>query len=125
MPFALGWEPRGVLITYSGALSAGHVLECHRRIAGDARFDDLRFAIVDTSPVQSISISPSDVAEIDALLQGPAWTNPWIKVVIVATRADVLQVLALHETMTDTAFKFEVRESVEAARALVAAAQFR
>jgi hypothetical protein len=76
VPFELAWEPRGVVVTYSGLLVADEILECHRRIAADLRFDDLRFAIVDTLPVRSVSLSRADVEQIDAFLQGPAVTNP-------------------------------------------------
>lgn len=64
MPFELAWEPRGVVITYSGLIVAEDVLECHRRIAADVRFDDLRYAIVDTLPVRSISLSGADVVSV-------------------------------------------------------------
>ncbi len=120
MPYELGWELRGVLATYSGDLSANDVLDCHRCIASDPRFDDLRFAIVDTSLVQSLALTRADIEQIDAFLQGPAWTNPNVKVVFVAKHPDILAALSTYDGMPDRAYKQVVCESVETARALIA-----
>ena len=119
MPFEHCWESRGVVITYSGTLMAEDVLECHRQIAGDPRFDDLRYAIVDTLPVQSVSFSRPEVEEIDAFLRGPAWTNPNIQVVIVATVPAVLRVLSYYDVIADRSYKALVCPSAELARQMV------
>lgn len=116
MPFELAWEPRGVVITYSGFLVPEEILECHRRIAADARFDDLRFAIVDTLPVESISLSRADVGEIDAFLRGPARTNPNIRVALVVTHPDVRRALLFYDGLVDRTFKAVVFRSVLDAR---------
>lgn len=116
MPFELAWEPRGVVITYSGLIVAEDVLECHRRIAADVRFDDLRYAIVDTLPVRSISLSGADVEEIDAFLRGPACTNPSIRVAFVATHPNVQRALKYYGALADRAFQVVVCESLPAAR---------
>lgn len=121
MPFELGWEPYGVVVTYSGAPLAAEVLACHRQIAADLRFDELRYAIVDTRPIRSLSFSRADVEEIDAFLQGPACTNPRLRVAIVATHPDVLRALSYYGAMADRAFKEVVCESVEAARRVLGA----
>lgn len=121
MPFELAWEPRGVVITYSGMIVAEEVLDCHRRIAADARFDDLRYAIVDTLPVRSISMSDADVEEIDAYLRGPAFTNPNIAVAFVATLPDVLRALTYYDALADHAFQGVVCESLPVARRQLAA----
>lgn len=120
VPYELGWEIRGVVATYSGDLSANDVLDCHRCIASDPRFDDLRFAIVDTSLVQSLALTRADIEQIDAFLQGPACTNPNVKVVFVAKHPDVLAVLSSYDAMPGRAYKQVVCESAEAARALIA-----
>ncbi len=116
MPFELAWEPRGVVVTYSGLLVADEILECHRRIAADLRFDDLRFAIVDTLPVRSVSLSREDVEQIDAFLQGPAVTNANIRVAFAATHPDVLRALSFYGSLADRAFQEVVCASVPAAR---------
>ncbi|URI07926.1 hypothetical protein MW290_04895 [Aquincola tertiaricarbonis] len=121
MPYELSWEPRGVVVTYSGNLLHEELLERHQQIAADARFDDLRYAIVDTLPTQSLSLSRADVEEVDAFLRGPACTNPNIRVVFVATHPDVLRALADYDAMADRAFKEVVCGSAQAARDLIGA----
>ena len=105
-----------MVITHSGMLVAEDVLECHRRIAADVRFDDLRYAIVDTLPVRSISLSSAEVEEVDAFLRGPACTNPSIRVAFVASLPDVLRALAYYDGLADHAFQGVVCESLTVAR---------
>lgn len=121
MSFELGWEARGVIVTYAGTLFPDEVLECHQLIAGDRRFDDLRFAIVDTLSVRSMSFSRSDIERIDAFLQGPAWTNPNIRVVFVATLPEVLQALAIYQAICSYySYKPAICSSIPAARVWLA-----
>lgn len=119
MPFGLEWETRGLLITYSGALPAREILQCHERIASDLRFDGLRFAIVDTHAVTSLMLTRADLEEIDAFLRGPAITNSNIRIVFVATDPSVLQVLEAYAGIADRSYRFAVCTSVAAARAML------
>jgi hypothetical protein len=119
VPFNLEWESRGVIVTYWGRVLPEQVLICNRQIVGDRRCDDLRFVILDTLAVHSLSFSRQDLEEIEAFLQGPAWTNPNINLAVVATLPAVLHALDLYEATGTRTYMPAVCESTQAARAMV------
>lgn len=120
MPFGLSWQASGVVVRYWGRVTLDDVLECHRRIAGDSRFDDLRSALVETLAVESIALGPVEIEQIDAFLKGPAWTNPNITAVFVATHPELIRALALYDAIADHSYTTVVCPSVEAAHAVLA-----
>ncbi len=115
-PYEIAWSPRGVVVTYSGEPLADEVRSV---IAADPKFDELRFAIVDTLRVRSIALPFADVELIEAFLHGPACTNPNVTIVFVANHPDVLAALSAYDAIPDRAFKQVVCGSVEDARASI------
>lgn len=121
MPFDLAWETRGLVIRYSGSLTASDVVACNERIAADPRFDDLRFVLVDARSVQALTATSAEIELIDAFLRGPAMTNAAISVVFVATAPSVLAALGTYNAISDHAYRIAVCESLSEAQAQLGA----
>ena len=120
MPFNHCWEPTGIVTTYRGDLVLEEVLESHQRMAADPRFDDLRFMIVDTLPVERVALIESDVVQINAFLTGPALTNPNIFAVVIALHPAVLRFVAVYAQLPDRRYDMRVCSSMVSARQLLA-----
>ena len=69
-----------------------------------------------TPTTDALPVVVIDVEQIDAFLQGPAVTNPNIRVAFAATHPDVLRALSFYGSLADRAFKEVVCASVPAAR---------
>lgn len=117
MPFNHCWEPTGIVTTYRGDLVLEEVLESHQRMAADPRFDDLRFMIVDTLPVERVALIASDAVQINAFLTGPALTNPYI---FIALHPAVLRFVAVYAQLPDRRYDLRVCSSMVSARQLLA-----
>lgn len=120
MPFNHCWEPTGIVTNYRDDLVLEEVLESHRIMASDPRFDDLKFMIVDTLPVERVALIESDAVQINAFLTGPALTNPNIFVVFIALHPAVLRFVAVYAQLPDRRYDVRVCSSMVSARQLLA-----
>ncbi|HOX69728.1 MAG TPA: hypothetical protein PKV56_17910 [Burkholderiaceae bacterium] len=120
MSFVHCWEPSGITTTDRGDLVLEEVLESHQRMAADPRFDDLKFMIVDTLPVERVALIESDVVQINAFLTGPALTNPNIFAVVIALHPAVLRFVAVYAQLPDRRYDMRVCSSMVSARQLLA-----
>lgn len=93
MAFQNHWEKRGVYRKYDGAISGREMLLAVREVESDSRFDDLRYIINDFSSVTNPSITEQDIEEITALDYAASFSNPYIRLAIVAN-SPALQSLA-------------------------------
>jgi len=89
-------------------------------MAADPRFDNLRFMIVDTLPVEGVTLIESDVVQINAFLTGPALTNPNILAVVIALHPAVLRFVAVYAQLPDRRYDVRVCSSMVSARQLLA-----
>ena len=120
MSFVHCWEPSEITTTDRGDLVLEEVLESHQRMAADPRFDDLKFMIVDTLPVERVALIESDVVQINAFLTGPALTNPNIFAVVIALHPAVLRFVAVYAQLPDRRYDMRVCSSMVSARQLLA-----
>ena len=90
MPYELVWEPRGVYRRYYGDVTIAERRASFDAICGDARFDDLRYAITDYLAVQAYEITTQATAEIAAMHVGPLLTNPRLLIAAVVVRDDIV-----------------------------------
>lgn len=90
MPYRLTWEPRGVYRQYYGDVTIRERRASFDAICGDARYDDLRYAITDYLSVDAYQVTSEATLEIAAMHVAPLVTNPRIVIAAVATRPDIV-----------------------------------
>lgn len=76
MPCCLNWEQNGVYATFTGACTVADVLHAFEQIGGDARSDDLLFAIFDFLDVESQNVTESETEEVAAIDHAIALSFP-------------------------------------------------
>lgn len=90
MAHFLTWEPRGVYAKFVGACSGADVSRAFEGLSGDARCDDLHYAIFDYLDVAQVGITESELETVAALDIGLAYSLPSLRVASVATDEQVL-----------------------------------
>jgi hypothetical protein len=120
MPYTLSWEEAGVYRRYCGDVSAAERRASFDRICGDARFDDLRYAITDYLAVQQYEITESSTKEIAAMHLGPLFTNPRILIAAVAVRSDIVGAIREVIGLGLISVPYRVFSSVDDARTWIA-----
>jgi len=90
MPYRLTWESRGVYRQYYGDVTIRERRASFDAICGDARYDDLRYAITDYLSVDAYQVTSEATLEIAAMHVAPLVTNPRIVIAAVATRPDIV-----------------------------------
>jgi len=121
MPFALAWEPGGVVRRYIGNVTVAEREQSFDRICSDPRFDQLVFAITDYRDVLHYEISRAATEEIAARHIGPLHTNPNIAIAAVVVDPRIIE--AIHHFMSLQFFTQEYRifSTMAEARAWTAA----
>lgn len=116
----LHWEARGVVKRYFGHVSSEQLLEPVISTEADVRFDRLRFVINDFLEAQSVAYTPADIEGIAAHDIGAASVNPDIKVAIVTTLPEVIELVQHYEKASTQAYPTRIFSTMAEARAWVA-----
>ena len=117
MSYTISWTETGVIWTYTGLLTGSEIIESNDAIYGDARFDDLRYQIVDMSGVDSFQVSELEMRQMAHLDKAAARTNPHIRIAVVAPAGparEVAEAYAKHST--DAIWKSETFNRMEEAQ---------
>ena len=121
MPYEIRWEPAGVHWKYTGRLTGQDILQSNLQIYGDARFDDLKYQIVDLLDIDAIDAEPSHIKKVAYLDVAAARTNPGIKVAVVTERDTLKEWAQMYAEYSDASpWETMVFGNVEEARAWVA-----
>ena len=122
MPYETRWEPEGVHWTYSGVLSDDDVLRSNLEIYDDARFDTIRYQILNLLEVKEFAASAGAMRTVSRMDKDQAVRNPNVKVAIVATAA-LIRGMANVYTLSggDNFWEVQVFENEADARAWVGA----
>jgi len=120
MPYRLTWEPKGVYRRYFGDVTIQERRASLDAICGDARFDDLRFAITDYLAVEAYQVTSESTLEIAAMHIGPLATNPRIVIAAVATRPDIVAAIQDFIGHGLTSVPYRVFDTLDEARRWVA-----
>ena len=93
MGFEIRWEPRGVYRRYWGCLSAAEFADSQAVVFGDARFDDLRYAIVDFAEVTEFHSTLEEAEQLAAFNRAAALYHPAMRVAFVTTNERMVGLL--------------------------------
>lgn len=122
MAYELAWEPRGVVLSFSGQVSFADLRDATIHYQGNYRFDDLQYVIAD---YLDISGHDGDHAELEflwALDTAARISNPRIRQAIVATCPSVIELATRYMSQETQAFPTAVFASRDDARSWIAAA---
>jgi len=119
--YELHWEDRGVVKRYFGQVSSEELLAPVVATEADERFDTLRFVINDFLEAKSVAFTQADIDAIAAHDMGAAVTNPYIKVAVVATQPEVIDLVQRYMQTAVRAYPTSIFSTMAEARAWVAA----
>ena len=89
MSYEVTWEPRGVIKRFSALVTDNEMIQSVVDTEKDARFDELRYVINDFLGITGISMTKDSVDEISVRDRGAAYTNPNIRIAVVATHPEI------------------------------------
>ena len=87
MPYALVWEPEGVLVEFSGAITARELIHSTRQLQSDSRFDEASYIINDLSAITGYQLAEEGLRELSAINYGAFASHPNCRIVYVTTDA--------------------------------------
>lgn len=117
MPYSLAWEPDGVLVEFSGPLTARELIHSTRQLQSDPRFDEVNYVINDLSVVTGHQLSDEALRELSALNYGAFASHPNCRIVYVTTDealADQLDAILMAPEMIS--YEIKSQPTVSAAR---------
>ncbi len=85
MPYSLVWEPDGVLVQFSGSLTAPELIHSTRQVQADSRFDESRYVINDLSAITEHHLSDEVLRELSAINYGAYASQPNCRIIYVTT----------------------------------------
>jgi len=85
MPYAIAWEPRGVVKHYFGFVSGAEFVRSVIEVTGSDRFDGLQFIINDFIDADDHSINQASFEEIAAIRYGASITRSAIRTIVITT----------------------------------------
>jgi hypothetical protein len=96
MSYSLVWEPDGVLVQFSGNLTAMELIHSTRQVQADSRFDESRYVINDLSAISEHHLSDEALRELSAINYGAYASQPNCRIIYVTTDAALAaQLLAI------------------------------
>lgn len=108
MSYETSWEPRGVLLCFSGDITIRDILNASVDYEKDCRFDDLLYVIADYSQITSCNSEPEHIDDVWVVDTGAKLSNRKIKKAIVTTNLKVISMAKRYKESTDSPFPVEI-----------------
>lgn len=118
--YTITWESRGVVRRFQGELTGRVALESLDRTLGDARYDDVRYAIADLRNVTHFDISDDEVDGVAARYYGASLSNRRVVVAVLARQPAVARVVERVEAVGMPPLPLRVFDDEAAARDWIA-----
>ena len=99
MPYAISWEPRGAVKTFTGHVSGAEVRQALVKLQNDPACDRLKYSINDFSRVESFLVGDADLLDFAALSIGARAFNAEVRVLVISDRPDVLDLVERYRQM--------------------------
>ncbi|RLC10285.1 MAG: hypothetical protein DRI57_20635 [Deltaproteobacteria bacterium] len=117
MPYKTIWEEKGVFWQYSGNVTGEELFQTALDLYEDQRFDDIRYLLVDFYDIKQYDGSAKLVEKIAAMNMGAAYTNPRVKVAIVAVKDQIRSLANLYASISRTSpWKTRIFDNLSDAR---------
>jgi hypothetical protein len=117
LPYSTRWEPRGVVWKFAGRVTGHELLSANHEIYGDARFDEMRYQIVDLTEVEVFDVTEEDMLVVAANDRAAARSRANVRVAVATADEMVRQLSEMYEGATSPSpWTQRVFDSVSAAR---------
>lgn len=121
MSFLIDWIPPSAIVQrFRGHVDDAELSESFRLIMGDARFDDLRFNVVDLTFVASTAVSDSVMELMAATVHGARLTNSRVTTVVIAPHRTGLALMEQFNAPDIEGYPTELVQSYESANRVLA-----
>ena len=122
MSYHITWEPRGALKTLTGFVTGREFRDSIDDLCMDERFAGIDWLICDLTGVTAHSIDRQDVIDVVAMSHGSKQINPRLRVHIVATDPDLINLLQLaNDPNLNNPYRSSAYATLESALQVVAA----
>jgi hypothetical protein len=121
LPHSTQWDDNGVVWKYWGIVTGDELLESNQEIYGDARFDAMKYQVVDLTAVERFDVNEDDMMVVAANDKAAARSNPNVRVAIVASDSTILQLSRIYGAATAATWKQRFFETTAAARSWASA----
>lgn len=102
MPYKTVWEEKGVCWQYSGNVTGEELFQTALEFYEDERFDEVKYLLVDLRKVKQYDGSVGQLEKIAVMDMGAAYTNPRVKVAIVAVEDQIRRLAELYASISRT-----------------------
>ncbi|MDR1995448.1 hypothetical protein [Azonexus sp.] len=117
MPYEIIWEPEGVLVTFSGRVTARDLINSVRQMHADGRFDERHYVINELPDDAGWELSEEAFVELSALHYGAYASHPNCRIVFVTTDATLAELIKRILTAPEMAsYEIAVFDSPSTAR---------
>jgi hypothetical protein len=117
MAYEIAWEPEGVVICYSGFVTARELIESANKIQADPRFDDMQYVIDDLLELKGCDLSKESFLDLAAANYGAYASNPNCRIAYVTKDVGLSQIIKETLMMPGlSSYEVEVKPTVSEAR---------
>ena len=117
MPYKIDWEDHGLLIKWTGKVTASDNIRSNGQMYGNQKFDTISYQICDFLDAEFTDYTDKQIRIISELeLQASDW-NKSLKVVHITKNPILIQVIKKYEKrMEPSGWKFMICDNMEDAR---------
>jgi hypothetical protein len=117
MAYKITWEENGMLIKWTGLITASDNIMANGEFYGNNKFDTSRYQICDFSGVEFEDFTEKQIRIISELeLKASNW-NKNLKVVHITKDAEIIKNIKLYEKkLENSGWKFHICDTMEEAR---------
>ena len=116
MSFNLLWEERGAVKHFSGYVTAEEIQAATIRVEASERFDSCRYVINDFSACTGTSVNHDVIKEIAVVDGGAMWTNPHIRVAVVTTMPEIIEMAEAYASSPYHSYPTRIFSTMQEAR---------
>ena len=116
MAYKLEWEKQGVVIRYAGRVDIDEVLRAQRDYEGNARFDSLRYVIIDTLAVIEVCTKARDAETVWVNDAGASTSNSRIRKAFIATDPSAIAFANAYKDLNEPGYELRTFEAEGDAR---------
>ena len=124
MPYTIQREPRGVLVTYTGHVTAAEMIKSVEEVTADPNFISFRYRINDFLAVTGYTFEQRDMEYVAAISYGGAQSHKVAGftglIVQVATDEAHIRILKQYASLELVPYHFEICPDLSQARAWIA-----
>lgn len=116
MPFTTTWEKTGIYTQWTGHSTSSEMIEFLAGVQANHRFDEVRYSIHDFSACESYQLDEEETEFVAALDRAGATTNSKIRIAVVTTNRDVLEMVSCYQRASLSLYSVKIFDTLAEAR---------